>query len=187
MFQTHLCRASIAITAALLLASSNVFAGPSDRTFRLVLTPDADQELLIVPPGMPAGGGFTSTLTTLKKSRETGTFTTDIVSGELIFDVLGQLLSTGQAVSVDAVNGTFETDFGTIFDTHQPTIIPLNEPPTKYANGIVMVAVADGEITGGTRLFRRAKGRTTLYLKFEVNPATFEALVRTGTFMFEFE
>ena len=192
MFSRQHPRAIASLLAIFLLtATAAAYADGKGRTFRMVVTPEAGKPLFVVPGAVPTAGGFSSTLITLAKKRQTGSFTTDIISDEFpqgIFDVLGTVLS-GMPVTVGAVRGVFETDFGTIVDEHQPTVIALDEPPTIFSNGIVMIATADGRITGGTRVFRNASGTSTLYIKFEVGfgPEGQQAVVRSGTFMFEFE
>jgi hypothetical protein len=162
-----------------------------EKSYRFVLTPKYADALNIVLPGNQGGGGFTSNLYTLKKGQLTGTFATNITSGELITNVLGALLvGPGAYVSVGCVRGVFETPYGTIVDRHSPTIFVTDETPKIFTSGgLVMVAVAEGDIdvTGGTMAFGHASGRTSLYLKFEVDPATFTAVARTGSFMFDIQ
>ena len=172
------------ILIIVLFVASPSFAGDKAEN-RFVLTPVIGDVLSIAPPGNPAGGGVQGALSTLKQDRPVGNFRTDIISGEDIFWALSQLTSPGDFVDLAAVNGEFNTRFGSINETHRPTVILLSQAPSFFEQGIVMVAIGEGVISGGTRRFRRAEGTSSLYLKFEVNPATFEAVVVAGSFLFD--
>ena len=178
----------IAILATLIaVLSTPAFAGDHGKK-RFAFMPGAGDALAIVPPGSPAGGGFQSDLYTLRGGYKIGSFTTDIVSGDIIFNVLGQLTYPGAIVDVDQVSGTFQTVFGSITDVHKPTVIVLNEPTSILSDGLVMVAVAEGTITGGSGLFSGSTGSTSLYLRFEVNPAdNFATAVVSRSFVFDLD
>ena len=172
---------------ALLAMIATPAAEADDRIKRFALAPGTGDALTIVDEGSPAGGGFSSGLYTMRGGFGVGSFTTDIISGEIIDNVLGQLAvgGPGTMVQVEAVTGTFQTAFGTIFDVHKPTVIVLNEPTSILSSGLVMVAVAEGTITGGSGIFKRISGASSLYLRFEVDPANnFETAVVSGSFTF---
>ena len=179
-------KSRLAILATLIaVLSMPAFAGDHGKK-RFVFMPGAGDALEIVPPGSPAGGGFHSNLYTLRGGYKIGSFTTDIISGDIIFDVLAQLTFPGAIVDVDQVAGSFQTAFGKITDIHKPTVIVLNEPTSILSGGLVMVAVAEGTITGGTGIFTGSSGTTSLYLRFEVNPAdNFATAVVSGSFVFD--
>lgn len=171
-----------------MLPASSGLAQESNTTFRIALMPKSGQPLGIVPPNeFGVGGGFKSNLYTLKKEHLTGEFTTNILSATNIGAVLGGLTSPGAYVSVDSVEGRFNTSFGTIVDMHSPTIVVLHEDPTLFDYGLVMVAVAQGQIVDGTMAFKDATGTTSLYLKFEVDGVTKETVIIAGSFVIEID
>lgn len=171
-----------------LVQASAVRAGGGDDEaglYRFVLTPKAGEELVILGPSAAGGGGLNGNVYSLKRERPAGQFTTDIKSGEIIYNILLAMVAgpAGTYQSAGSVQGVFETPFGNIIDLHSPTIFSIDEEP-KVPGRLVMVATAEGEITGGTMIFRRASGTTSLYLKFEVDPVTLTAYAVAGSFMF---
>jgi hypothetical protein len=156
----------------------------ADAQYRIVLAPVVGTPINIVPPGPDTGGGgLTGNLYIVPDEQSTGMFTTNILtSGVVIFNVLGALQMPGDQVSVKAVRGVFQTPLGTVCDEHRPTITVTDEAPILVPGGLVMVATADGKITGSTLGYKR--GRSQLYLKFEVG-AGGQAVARAGSFMFE--
>lgn len=176
------------LVCMILIPASYVLAdGDSSENHTLVLTPKAGDPVGVVPPGeATGGGGFTGNLYIVPKEKWTGTFTTNIISGEIdIFGVIAALQMPGAQVSVEKVRGVFTTPFGTICDEHEAVLTALPLAPIFYENGLVIDARADGEITGGAMAYNKATGNTHLALMFEVSPSG-PPLARSGTFTFEF-
>lgn len=179
---------------AIMLSITVVFVAipyPSDANGgkpRLMFLPKSGDVLGINFPGSPGGGGFTGAIYDLKKEKLLGSFTTDIdMCACTIFDVLFELLSTGESV-VESVNGRFDVNNGTIFDNHSATLVVIPEVATTPGYEFVVVAVAQGEITGGTQDYGGATGTTSLYLKMEVDAqGLLPALAISGSFLFDLE
>lgn len=88
-----------------------VNGGPTDR---ILFLPRVGDPVGLNFPGNPAGGGFTGDLYRLRGKRSVGSFTTDIVSGELIFDLLGRLAAGETFVTAGLAQAGFETRRGVI-------------------------------------------------------------------------
>lgn len=148
----------------------------------------------IVKPGTPlginlpsqsGGGGFLGPLYDPVSGREVGWFSTDIVpeAGITIFDVLGQLVATGSATA-SAVNGTFDTGTGVVYDLHAADLAIAGPAATPGYEALV-VATGAGSIRSGSGRFNRDGGSTDLYLEIEVDAdGVLPALAVAASFVF---
>jgi len=176
-------RYSVVCVLSLLALATGALAN-DDSSDPILFLPRAGDTIDLNFPGNPAGGGFTGDLYRLRGRRSVGSFTTDIVSGELIFDVLGQLAAGQTFVTAGLVQSSFETRRGTIYEQHSPTLVNTEVPPTTPGYDRVVVVFAAGVVTGGTRGFTDATGTSSLYLKIEVDDQGMPAIVQAGTFLF---
>lgn len=136
--------------------------------------------------------GTSGDMHTITDGHLIGSFQTAIQNGPSLLDVLQGLVANGSA-QVEPVNGNFNLPDGTIADTHSATLI-LSEEASKFGLPFVVVVFAEGNIDGsGTGRYQGRTGQSSLFLKFEFDPAGFKSeppvlpIFHTGHFIFEFD
>ena len=128
---------------------------------RLVLIVEEGETVFLVPPAMPTG---TSGSVSGVKFGPVGAFETGLLSGAPLAPFLIEVLTTGSSIA-GPVGGTFSNLNGVITDEHTAWLTLSPEAPrfavelgTSPENVAVIVATAEGVITGGTRRYSNKTG-----------------------------